>query len=106
MSKKTLNRRDIARLISQETGFKIADLEKILAMEWDVIGQAIEQGYSVKNHKWLKIDLNKKDSKKAWDGFNDVYFDQPEKYVLKFTQLSLLKDAIDTYNKVSKEEDE
>lgn len=106
MSDKTLNRREIARLISQETGYKIKDVEKIIEMEWEVIGQAIAQGYSIKNHKWLKIDLHKKEPKRAWDGFNDQYFDQPEKYVLKFTQLTLLKNAIDTYNANTKEEDD
>lgn len=41
MSDKTLNRREIARLISQETGYKIKDVEKIIEMEWEVIGEAI-----------------------------------------------------------------
>jgi len=98
MSENTLNRKDIARLISQETGYKISDIEEILEYESLVIGSAISQGYSIKNHKWWKINLDKREEKRAWDGFNKEHFIQPEKYVLKFSQLSLLKEAIDAYN--------
>lgn len=102
---KTLNRKDIARLISQDTGFKIADIEKIMEREGDIIGQAVSQGYSVKNHKWWKLNVEKKKAKRAWNGLGNSYFDQPEKYVVKFVQLSLLKNAIDTYNTNNEEED-
>lgn len=99
MSKQTLNRKDIARLISRETGFRISDIEKILSWEGRVITSAISQGYSIKNHKLLKLEVNKKASKeKAWDGLNKRYFVQPEKFVIKYVQLSALDEAIEEYN--------
>ena len=102
-----LNRRDIARLISRETGFKISDIEEILAWEGTIISSAISQGVSVKNHKLWKLDVHKKPPKeKAWDGLNKRYFTQPEKFVVKYVQLSAMDEAIEQYNQSQKEEKE
>lgn len=105
--KKTLNRKDIARMISRETGYRIRDIEKILAVEGLVITSAISQGYSIKNHKLLKLEVNRKPPKeKAWDGLNKRYFVQPEKFVVKYVQLSALDEAIEEYNKQMSKESE
>nr|DAI05816.1 MAG TPA: type II DNA binding protein [Herelleviridae sp.] len=103
MSKgETINRNDIARTISHHTGYRLKDVLHILEVEDEVVAKAISQGYSVKNHKLWKLNIKKKPEKVAWDGINSKSFIQPEKYVVKFTPLSKLKDAIDTYNKEGK----
>lgn len=99
MSKdKTMNRTDVARAISQYTGYRMKDVLAILQMEDEVITQAISQGISIKNHKLWKLNIKKKPEKVAWDGISKKTFIQPEKYVVKFVPLSRLKEAIDTYN--------
>lgn len=98
MKEDTFNRKDIVRSISDATGYKMSDIEEILELEGKAIGEALAQGYNVKNHKWWKLELEKRPEKKAWDGFKKTYFIQPESYVVKFKQLSLLKKAIERYN--------
>ena len=52
----TANRRDIARKISENTGYYIQDVEEILSAETDAISALLEEGYTkVKNHKFLQI---------------------------------------------------
>lgn len=96
---RTINRVDMARIISQRTGYRMKDILNILQMEDEVVLQAIENGISIKNHKLWKLNIKKKPEKLAWDGISKKTFIQPEKHVIKFVQLSKLKEAINTYNK-------
>ncbi|MGI4157037.1 HU family DNA-binding protein, partial [Klebsiella pneumoniae] len=51
----TANRRDIARKISENTGYYIQDVEEILSAETDAISDLLEEGYTkVKNHKFMQ----------------------------------------------------
>lgn len=90
----TLNRKEIARLIARDTGYRISDIETIMDSENRVITSAISQGHPVKNHKLYKLDIHTKPAKKAWDGLRGKYFNQPEKQVVKFVPLVELERAM------------
>lgn len=98
MSKGTLNRKDIARVISDATGFTITDIEEVLQAEEEAIAEALRQGYSVKKHKLLRLDLERRPAKKAYNGFSKEYYDIPEKQVVKVKPLKQLTDAINALN--------
>lgn len=49
----TVNRKDIARRISEETGYYIQDIEEILEAESKAIVDFIDEGQEkIKNHKY------------------------------------------------------
>lgn len=108
--KDTLNRREIARLIARDTGYKISDIETIMDSENRVISSAISQGYSIKNHKLYKLDVKVKPAKRAWDGLRKQYFNQPEKQTIKFVPLTELEKSMEEldqkYQESKKESDE
>lgn len=96
--KKTINQRELARLVAQRTGYTIADVEEVLKAESEVITSAIEQGVEVKNHKLFKIEIETKKPKKAWNGFAKEYYEIPEKKVVKIKPLSMISKAVDKLN--------
>lgn len=96
--KKTLNRRELARLVSQRTGFTIEDVETVLTEEDYVITEAIKQGVDIKKHKLFKIEIETKKEKKAWDGINERHFIIPEKKIIKIKPLSAMIKAINELN--------
>lgn len=98
MSKKELNRADIARLIAADTGYTITDILNVMASENNVIAQAIAEGYSIKNHKLFKLEIETKPEKRAYDGFRKEYFTVPEKQILKLKHLSQLEKALEELN--------
>lgn len=102
--KKSINRRDLARHISQETGYTQRDVLEVLEAEDDIIAALISEGYSIKKHKLFKIDVEVKKEKRAWDGLNKRHFTIPEKKIIKLKPLSELQKAIDELN--AKEEEE
>ena len=107
MSKRTLNRRDIARVISDATGFTIADIEEVLNAEEQAIAEAIAQGYSVKKHKLFRLDVETKAAKPhAYNGFAKEYYSIPEKKIVKFKPLKQLEDAIDKMNTEDEPDDD
>lgn len=99
---KSINRRELARLVAQQTGYSISDVEAVLKSEDEVIAEAISQGVEVKKHKLFKLEIETKKEKWAWDGFNKEKFYIPEKKVVKFKPLSMLVDAV---NKMNEEQD-
>lgn len=99
---KSINRRELARLVSQETGYSITDVEAVLKSEDEVIAQAISQGVEVKKHKLFKLEIETKKAKNAWDGFNKRHYHIEEKQVVKFKPLSMITEAI---NKLNEEQD-
>lgn len=87
------NRRDIAKVISEKTGYYIQDIEEILEAESDAIRELLLSGETkVKNHKMWQIEVNERASKKAWDGLNKEYYTVPSKKVLKFKTLTYMED--------------
>lgn len=98
--KQTLNMRDIARAVSEETGFTIADIEAVMRAEDVIIARAISQGYSIKKHKLFRLDIETKPEKaRAYNGFSKEYYTVPEKKIVKIQMLKQLRDAIDELNK-------
>jgi len=108
MSKKQLNRSDIASQISMLTGFTKKDILEVLENEGIVYEEAIKQGYSIKNHKLFKLILEREEERDAYDGLNKRYFKLPERNVLKMKSLSRLDDSLNELNKKidNKDEDE
>lgn len=102
--KKSINQRELARLIAKQTGYTIADVEEVLKAEGDVIASAIEQGVEIKNHKIYKIEIETKKAKKAWNGFAKEYYTIPEKKAVRIKPLSLLTNAIEKLNKRGEQE--
>lgn len=98
MSKKAVNRRELAKYVAQVTGFTQKDVLEVLSAEDDVIAELISQGYSIKKHKLFKIDIEDKPEKRAYDGLNERYFTIPEKKIVKMKPLSGLNRALDKLN--------
>lgn len=87
----TVNRRDIARRISDNTGYFIKDIEDILDAEAEAIEELLLEGHTkIKNHKFLQIEVVTRPPKKAWNGLAKEYYMLPEKQILKFKPLSQL----------------
>lgn len=96
----TANRRDIARKISESTGYYIQDVEEILEAETKAISELLLEDYDkVKNHKYFQIEVVERKGKKAWDGLNKTYFTLPNRKALKFKPLSELDKVIEVLNK-------
>lgn len=101
MVKQTANRKDIARKISEATGYYIKDIEEILEAESQAITELIEEGYpKVKNHKFMQIEVIERNSKKAWNGLKKEYYNLPSKKVLKLKPLTQLEKVEETINQV------
>lgn len=98
-----MNRRDLARVISQRTGYTIADVEEVLKEEDLVIADAISQGVEVKKGKLMKYEIKTKEAKRAWDGFAKTYYEIPEKKIVKLKPLSAMTEAIDALNEKEQE---
>ena len=99
----TANRRDIARKISENTGYYIQDVEEILSAETDAISDLLGEGYTkVKNHKFMQIEVIERKGKKAWDGLNKEYFHLPNRKAIKFKPLKELEEVIDRLNEEEK----
>lgn len=87
------NRKDIARKISEKTGYYMQDIEEILEAEAEAIKELVLEGeLKVKNHKLWQLEVVERKSKKAWNGLLKEYYTVPEKKVLKFKPLSQLED--------------
>ncbi|WRW34726.1 DNA binding protein [Staphylococcus phage CF5] len=96
----TANRRDIARKISENTGYYIQDVEEILQAETEAISELIDEGYTkIKNHKYMQLEVIERKGKKAWDGLNKEYFMLPNRKVIKFKPLKDLEEVIKNLNK-------
>lgn len=96
----TANRRDIARKISDNTGYYIQDVEEILQAETEAISELIGEGYTkIKNHKYMQLEVIERKGKKAWDGLNKEYFMLPNRKVIKFKPLKELEEVIKNLNK-------
>lgn len=99
MSKdKELNLDDIVREASYLTGFTQKDIKQVADAMNTVSEQAIAQGYSIKNHKLFKITLETKEGYTAYNGFNDKYYDIPDKQVVKFKPLTRIEGALEELN--------
>lgn len=99
----TANRRDIARKISENTGYYIQDVEEILNAETEAISELIEEGYTkVKNHKFMQIEVIERKGKKAWDGLSKEYFYLPDRKAIKFKPLKELEETINRLNEEEK----
>lgn len=103
--KETINRKDLARIISKRTGYTIIDVEEVLKAEEEVIADAISQGVDIKHHKLFKLEIETKKPKKAWDGFKKEYFYIGEKKAVKLKPLSMMLTAISELNEREEEEE-
>lgn len=101
-----VNRRDLAKIISNVTGFTIKDVEEVLAVEDEVICELISEGIEIKKHKSWKIEIETRKAKQGWDGFSNKPIYIPEKQIIKFKPLSDLKEAIDKLNRKTYEDNE
>lgn len=99
----TANRRDIARKISENTGYYIQDVEEILSAETEAIKELLEEGHTkIKNHKFMQIEVIEREGKKAWDGLNKEYFHLPNRKVIKFKPLKELDEVMKRLNEEEK----
>ena len=97
----SVNRKDIARKISENTGYYIQDIEEILQAESEAIIELLKEGNTkVKNHKLYQIEVVEKKEKKAWNGLEKKYFIVPSKKTLKIKPLKELEDTIKEINNV------
>ena len=97
---KSANRKDLARRISNKTGYFIKDIEEILESEEDVISDLVKEGYTkIKHHKLYQIEIKTRASKQAYDGLNKRYFILPERQYIEFKPLVQLENAINYLNK-------
>ena len=100
-----VNLKDIARAVSEVSGFTITDIETVLHYAEEAVSNAIREGQSVKLYKNYKLELIKRPPKRAYDGINKVYKDLPERYAVTLKPLSMLQSAIDDLNeKITDEE--
>lgn len=96
---KRVNRDELAGLVAKETGYtKLVILEVFDALD-DCVIALIEQGYSIKFHKLLKLEVFDKKPKRAYNGIDKTYFDIPAKKAIKMTLLSDLTKALEKLNK-------
>ncbi len=100
---KRANRHEIARLVSQQTGYTIESIEEILEAEDYVIEELIAQGIPIKHHKLYKIEIQTMKPKKAWNGIAKEYYELPERQNIKFVPMINLTKAIDRLNKREKD---
>lgn len=98
-----INRQDLARKISDKTGYYIQDIVDILEAEEESIADFIEEGHTkIKHHKLFQLEVKTRPSKKAYDGFNKEYFDLPERKYIDFKPLVQLEKAIESINREGK----
>lgn len=98
-----INRQDLARKISDKTGYYIQDIVDILEAEEESIVEAIKEGHTkIKRHKLYQLEVKVRPSKKAYDGFNKEYFDLPERKYIDFKPLVQLEKLINDINEESK----
>lgn len=103
---KNINRRELAKHISEATGFTMKDILEVLSAEDNIIAELISQGYNIKRHKLWKLNLDTKKEKRAYNGLEKEYYIIPEKKILKFKALSQLTQAVENYNNKDIEEEE
>lgn len=101
MIKKQVNQNDIASNVARITGLTKKVVLEVLKAENDVIQAAIAQGFSVKNHKLYRIEIEEREERQGYDGINDRYYTLPERKVLKLRQLSMLDSALEDLNEES-----
>lgn len=100
MKMRLANRKIIARHISNNSGYFQQDVEDILEKEEQALHELLEEGYDkIKIGKSIQIELQQKESEKAWDGIRKQYFQLPERKRLKIKPLNKLKETIDKINK-------
>ena len=97
-----INRKDLARRISDKTGYFIRDIEEILEAEEDSIAEFISEGNKkIKHHKLFQLEIKTRPSKTAYDGFNKEYFELPERKYIEFRPLTQLEKAMEDINSES-----
>lgn len=96
----TINRKDLARKISEDTGFFLQDVEYILEKEEDAIEEYLKEGYTkIKLGKMLQIDVFTRPTKRAWDGIRKEYYELKPRLGIKAKVLRKAKTIIDEKNK-------
>lgn len=95
---KTINRAELAGIISEHTGYTKEVVKEILESKDLAVAELIAKGYSIKDHKMYRLDITTRKEKKAWDGINKKRFIVPEKQDIKFVPLVELKDALEKLN--------
>lgn len=96
----TINRRDIARKISQDTGFYLQDIEYILEKEEEAIEQFIQDEHEkIKIGKLLQIEVFTRPTKKAWDGIRKEYYELEPRLGIKAKLLKKARNIIEDKNK-------
>lgn len=96
----TINRKDLARKISEDTGFFLQDVEYILEKEEDAIEEYLKEGYTkIKLGKMLQIDVFTRPTKRAWDGIRKEYYELKPRLGIKAKVLRKAKIIIDEKNK-------
>lgn len=94
-----INRKDLARRVSDKTGYYMQDIIDILEAEEDSIAEFIEEGHTkIKHHKLFQLEVKVRPSKKAYDGFSKEYFELPERKYIDFKPLRQMEDAINKIN--------
>lgn len=96
----TINRKELARKISEDTGFFLQDVEYILEKEEDAIEEYLKEGYTkIKLGKMLQIDVFTRPTKRAWDGIRKEYYELKPRLGIKAKVLRKAKTIIDEKNK-------
>lgn len=98
---KTVNRREIARVISEKTGYFVQDIESILDMEEEVVLEFLKEQDTekVKLGKMLQIDIFERPSKKAWDGIHKEYIQLEPRIAIKPKVLKRINELVKERNK-------
>lgn len=95
-----VNRKLLARRVSDKTGYFQQDIEAILEKEEEAIEEFIKENYNkIKVGKLYQIDVLDKESKQAWDGIRKKYYQLPPRKQIKIKPLTKLKELVDKINK-------
>lgn len=83
-----INTHSLARSVSKKTGLKVSESDKAIRALYETILAELDAGEVVKLGALLKIELETRPARQAWDGINKRAYVIPDKRKLKVKNLT------------------
>lgn len=84
----TVNTHSLARSIKAKTGINIKEADAVLRALYDVLEEELDAGEVVKLGDFIKLELEHRDARQAWDGVHKRAYMIPDKRKLTIKRLT------------------
>jgi nucleoid DNA-binding protein len=84
----TVNTHSLARSIKAKTGTNMKEIDAILRALYDTLEEELDAGQVIKLGDMLKLELEDKPARQAWDGVHKRSYTIPDKRRLVVKRLS------------------